>query len=65
MKMDGRRLSHEALAELRKGAVKRVQDGESPEDVIRGLGFARSRIYEWLAAYRAVILPRKNGHGFC
>lgn len=52
-KMDGRRLSHEALAELRKAAVQRVQDGESPEEVIRGLGFARSRIYEWLAAYRA------------
>lgn len=53
MKMDGRKLSHEALEQLRVAAVKRVQAGESPEEVIRGLGFSRSRIYEWLAAYRA------------
>jgi transposase len=50
---DGRKLSHEALEQLRKVAVQRVQNGESPEEVIRSLGFARSCIYEWLAAYRS------------
>jgi transposase len=30
----------------------RVEDGESPEVVIRALGLHRSRIYEWLAMYR-------------
>jgi transposase len=49
---DGRKLSHATLEELRIRAVKRVEAGESPEDVIRTLGFSRPRIYEWLAAYR-------------
>ncbi len=53
MKRDGRKLSHEALEQLRITAVGRVQGGESPEEVIASLGFSRSRIYEWLAAYRA------------
>lgn len=52
-KLDGRKLSHEALEQLRITAVRRVQAGESPEDVIKSLGFARARIYDWLAAYRA------------
>src|SRR5664280_3058565 len=34
-------------------AVERVQAGESPEDIIRTLGFTRSCIYTWLALYRA------------
>jgi transposase len=50
---DGRRLNHEALEQLRVAAIKRVHAGESPEEVIRSIGFTRSRIYEWLAAYRA------------
>ncbi|WP_407639226.1 hypothetical protein [Caballeronia mineralivorans] len=33
-------------------AVKRVEAGESPEDVIRTLAFSRPHIYEWFAAYR-------------
>ena len=41
------------LTELRKRAVARVQDGESPEDVIRAMGFCRACIYNWLAMYRA------------
>ena len=32
---DGRRLSHATLEEIRIRAVKRVEAGESPEDVIR------------------------------
>ncbi|WP_341318752.1 IS630 family transposase [Paraburkholderia sp. IMGN_8] len=49
---DGRKLSHEALEQIRIHAVMRVQAGESPGNVIRALGFTRPRIYEWLAAYR-------------
>lgn len=52
-KNDGRKLDHKTLEELRKRAVERVQAGESPEDVVRTLGFARRSIYNWLAAYRA------------
>ena len=52
-KMDGRKLKHEVLTELRKRAVARVQSGESPEDVIRTMGFCRACIYNWLAMYRA------------
>lgn len=51
--MDGRKLKHEVLTELRKRAVARVQSGESPEEVIRTLGFCRACIYNWLAMYRA------------
>jgi transposase len=49
---DGRKLSHETLEQIRIRAVMRVLAGESPENVIRTLGFSRGRIYEWLAAYR-------------
>lgn len=51
--MDGRRLKHDVLTELRKRAVARVQSGESPEVVVRALGFTRACIYNWLAMYRA------------
>jgi transposase len=50
--LDGRKLDHKTLEELRIRAVKRVEAGESPEVVIESLGFSRPRIYEWLAAYR-------------
>lgn len=49
---DGRKLSHEALEELRIRAVRAVEAGESPEQVVASLGFSRPRIYEWLASYR-------------
>ena len=49
---DGRRLSHEALEQIRITSVQRVQAGESPEAVIESVGFARVCIYRWLAAYR-------------
>ena len=52
-KIDGRKLKHNVLTELRKRAVSRVQSGESPEEVIRALGFCRACIYNWLAMYRA------------
>jgi transposase len=41
------------MEEIRKRAVERVQAGESPEKVIRTLGFARACIYDWLAKYRS------------
>lgn len=50
---DARTLDHKTLEEIRIRAVERVQDGESPELVIRTLGFSRSCIYTWLALYRA------------
>jgi len=50
--LDGRKLSHEALEQLRINAVLRVEAGESPEVVIKSIGFERVCIYRWLAAYR-------------
>jgi len=50
--LDGRKISRKALEEIRIRAVKRVEAGESPEVVIKALGFSRPRIYEWLAKYR-------------
>jgi transposase len=50
---DGRKLKHGVLTELRKRAVSRVQSGESPETVVRAMGFSRPCIYNWLAKYRA------------
>lgn len=53
VKRDARNLDHKTLEEIRIRAVEQVQSGESPEDVIRALGFSRSCIYTWLARYRA------------
>ena len=50
---DGKKLSPKTLEEIRTRAVQRVQDGESPETVIKALGFSRASIYNWLARYRA------------
>jgi transposase len=50
---DGRKLSPKTLEEIRSRAVQRVQEGESPERVIKTLGFSRACIYNWLARYRA------------
>jgi len=49
---DGRRLGHEALEQIRINAVQRVEAGESPEVVIKSIGFERACIYRWIAAYR-------------
>lgn len=54
-KIDGRKLSHEELEKIRISAVQRVQAGESPELVIKSIGFHRSCIYDWLSQYQ------KNG----
>ncbi len=49
---DARKLDHKTLEEIRIRAVEQVQAGESPEVVIKALGFSRACIYEWLAWYR-------------
>lgn len=50
--LDGRKLDHKTREAIRIRAVQMVEAGESPETVIKALGFSRSRIYEWLARYR-------------
>jgi transposase len=50
---DGRKLSRSAMEGIRIRAVQQVQAGESPEAVIKALGFNPRRIYQWLALYRA------------
>lgn len=52
-KNDARKLDHKTLETIRIHAVEQVQSGESPEVVIKALGFSRACIYNWLAAYRA------------
>jgi transposase len=52
-KTDGRKISPKAMEEIRMRAVERVQAGESPEAVVKTLGFARACIYNWLARYRS------------
>lgn len=59
-KTDGRKVSPQAMEEIRIRAVQCVQAGESPEAVIKTLGFARACIYNWLARYRA-----GDWHGLC
>ena len=50
---DARKLDHKTLEAIRIRAVEQVQSGESPETVIKALGFSRACIYNWLASYRA------------
>jgi len=50
---DARELDHKTLEEIRIRAVEQVQAGESPEAIIKALGFSRSCIYTWLALYRS------------
>lgn len=51
-KDDARKLDHKTLEAMRERAVRRVQDGESPEVVARIFGVGRTAIYRWLAQYR-------------
>ncbi len=51
-KLDGRKISPKAMEEIRIRAVKRVQQGESPEKVVATLGFSRACIYNWISRYR-------------
>lgn len=49
--LDTRKLPRKAMEQLRMSAVRRVEDGESPEDVAAALGINRRTIYRWLSAY--------------
>jgi transposase len=49
---DGRKLKHDVLEALRVRAVRRIEEGESPEVVIKALGMNRRTIYRWIALYR-------------
>lgn len=52
-KIDGRKLSHQALEHLRLLAVRRViEDGEKPSEVMDSLGLCRTSIYPWLRRYQ-------------
>jgi DNA invertase Pin-like site-specific DNA recombinase len=46
---DGRKLNREAQAQIRITAVQRVLAGESPEEVVKSIGYNRRIIYHWLA----------------
>ena len=50
--LDGRKLDHKALEAIRIPAVKQVVAGESPETVIKALGFTRCCIYNWISKYK-------------
>jgi transposase len=50
-KNDGRKLNRDAQAQIRITAVQRVLNGESPEDVVKSIGYTRRIIYRWLADY--------------
>jgi hypothetical protein len=68
---DARTLSHDALEQLRKSAVKRVAAGESPEFVAAGLGINRRALWLQPAVGRQRARPLSfhgdgrpgNGHG--
>lgn len=51
-RQDARKLDHKTLEAIRFRAVEQVRAGESPEVVIKALGFSRACIYQWLAWYR-------------
>jgi transposase len=53
MRVDGRKLSHAKLEEIRLAAVKAVQAGKAPTAVARSMGLYTNRIFIWLAAYRS------------
>ena len=52
-KLDGRKLDHKTLEEIRVRAIHAVQGGQHPDDVVRALGLGKRCIYNWLATYRS------------
>ena len=50
-KLDGRKLDHKTREAIRKRAVQRIKTGESPEVVIKALGYHRSAVYQWLKLF--------------
>jgi len=53
MKIDGRKLDHATLQDIRFRAVKAVQQGKAPTEVARDMGLYANRVFVWLAAYRS------------
>lgn len=51
-KIDARKLDHKTREAIRIRAVQQVEAGESPEEVVKALGYHRSAIYQWIAKYR-------------
>jgi len=51
-KDDARKLDHRTLEAMRERAVRRVQEGESPEVVAKIFGIGRTAMYRWLSQYR-------------
>jgi transposase len=49
---DGRKLTHGVLEAIRIRAVRRIEEGESPEVVVKALGMNRRTVYRWIALYR-------------
>lgn len=52
MKLDGRKISRDALEHLRITACRRVSEGEAPSAVISSMGLCRTTIYKWLSRKR-------------
>jgi len=52
VKIDGRTLSHETSETIRRMAVKRVLEGETPSAVMKSYGLCRTTIYPWLRAHK-------------
>jgi transposase len=50
-KLDGRKLDHKTREAIRIRAIQMIESGESPEVVVKTLGFHRSCVYAWLALY--------------
>ena len=66
MKIDGRKISRERLAEIRIEVVRRVEGGERPSDVARAMELGTNRVFEYLARYReggAQALERRKAPG--
>lgn len=49
---DGRKLDHATLEAIRVRACEQIEDGARAEDVAASLGFNRSTVFGWVAAYR-------------
>ncbi|GEM_PF-2225620 len=50
-KFDGRKLDHKTREAIRKRAVQRILDGESPEVIAKNLGYHRSAVCQWMKRY--------------
>jgi hypothetical protein len=61
-KTDGRKINPTAMEEIRVRAVQRVQAGESPEVVIKTLGFVTACVQDSVVdALKNLLLPKSNG----